>query len=258
MKINKNEHTTRFILKHRHMGILNIKEIRMDTNRKITILAGALYIIGFIAGILSIASAVDNSEYLIKASANANQVIFAAFFQFIMTVAYLGIAIALYPVLRKYNERLALGFLCFRIIAAVFIVIGVIILLLILTISQEYVKSGTPDLSYFQFFGGLLKTGRDLVNHVAMIISLNIGTIMFYFILFQSKLIPKWLSGWGIIGAILTITASLLVMFRLIEIITPVYIIINIPMALQELILAIWLIVKGFDKKVIASKIDNT
>jgi len=224
----------------------------MDTNRKIAILAGALYIIGFLAGILSIASSVDNSEYLIKASANANKVIFAAFFQFIMTGAYLGIAITLYPILRKYNERLALGFLSFRIIAAVFIIIGVIILLLILTLSQEYIKSGSPDLSYFQFFGGLLRAGRDLVNHVAMIISLNIGGIMFYLILFQSKLIPKWLSGWGIIGAILTMTASLLVMFRLVEVITPEYLIMNVPMALQELVLAIWLIVKGFDKNVIS------
>lgn len=80
----------------------------MDKERKITILAAALFIIATVAGILSIAPAVDHSEYLIKASENKNQVILSAFFQFIMAVAYIGIPISLYPIIRKYNERLAL------------------------------------------------------------------------------------------------------------------------------------------------------
>lgn len=214
-----------------------------------TVIAGVLYIIGFIAGIFSIASAVDDSAYLIKASTHVNQTMIAAFSQFIMTVAYLGIAIILYPILKKYNERLALGFLSFRIIGAVFIVLGVIILLLILSISQEYVKAGDSESGYFHLIGSLLRTGRDLVNHVAMIISLNIGSIMLYVLLFQTNLIPKWLSIWGLIGATLAIIASFLVMFKLIDIITIKYIIMNVPIAFQELIFAIWLIFRGFKIK---------
>lgn len=91
----------------------------MNSNRKKTIIAGALYIIGTIAGILSIVPAIDASDYLLKASANVNQVLFGALFQFIMTIAYVGFAVTLYPILRKYKESLALGFLSFSIIAAV-------------------------------------------------------------------------------------------------------------------------------------------
>ena len=109
----------------------------MNSDRKNLILAGVLYIVGMVAGILSIAPAVDDTDYLTKASANATQVIFGAFCQFIMIVAYLGVAIAQYPILKNYNERLALGFLNFRIIAAVFILFGVIILLMILSVSQD-------------------------------------------------------------------------------------------------------------------------
>ncbi len=79
----------------------------MNSNRKRTIIAGALYIVGTVAGVLSIAPAVDASDYLLKASANANQVLFEALFQFIWTIAYVGFAITLYPILRKYNESLA-------------------------------------------------------------------------------------------------------------------------------------------------------
>jgi hypothetical protein len=229
----------------------------METNRKNTIIAGALYLLGFIAGILSIASAVDDPEYLIKTAANANQTLFAALFQFVMIVSYLGIAIALYPIVNKFNERLALGFLSFRIIGTVFILIGVILLLLILTISQDYIRTGSSDLPMFQLIGGLLRTGRDFVNHIAMIVSLNIGGIMLYLLLYKARIVPRWLSVWGIIGAITTIIASFLIMFRLIDIITPEYMIMNVPIALQELTFAIWLIVKGFDRKVILSMTEN-
>lgn len=124
----------------------------MNSNRKRTIIAGALYIVGTVAGVLSIAPAVDATDYLLKASSNANQVLFGALFQFIMTIAYVGFAITLYPILRKHMESLATGFLSFRIIAAVLNIIGFISLLLILSLSQQYVKTGTPDSSIFSNF----------------------------------------------------------------------------------------------------------
>ncbi len=140
-----------------------------------------------------------------------------------------------------------------RIIAGVFIIIGVISLLLLLTLSQEFVKAGAPESSYFQTFGGLLRTGRDLVNHVAMILALSLGGLMFYYIFYQTKLVPQWLSGWGLIGTTLTILSSLLLMFRLIELMSTTYLVLNLPMALQEMVLAVWLIVKGFNPSAIAS-----
>lgn len=230
----------------------------MNTNRTTAIIVGVLYIIGTVAGVLSVVSIIDDPDYLIKVSANENQVIIGAFFQFIMVAAYVGIAISLYPILRKYNEGLALGFVGFRIIAGVFIIIGVISLLLLLTLSQEFVKAGAPDSSYFQTLGGLLRAGRDLVNHVAMILALSLGGLMYYYIFYQTKLVPRWLSGWGLVGTTLTILASLLLMFRLIGLITPIYMVFNLPMALQEMVLAVWLIVKGFNPSVIASGFAKT
>jgi len=219
----------------------------MNSNRKATTIAGWLYIVGTVAGILSIAYAVDAPDYLIKASANANQVILAAFFQLLMAPAYIGIAISLYPLLRQYNRYLAFGFAGFRIIAGVFIIIGAVLLLLILTLSQEFVTAGAPGSSYFQTLGGLLQAARDLVNHVATILAVSLGGLFYYSMLYQTKLVPRWLSVWGLVGTTLTIFATLLVMFRLIGIITTSYIVLNSPMALQEMVLAVWLIVKGFN-----------
>ncbi len=91
----------------------------MNTTKKTARIVGVLFIIGTVAGVLSVVSIIDDPDYLIKVSANENQVIIGAFFQFIMAVAYVGIAISLYPILRKYYEGLSLGFVSFRIIAGV-------------------------------------------------------------------------------------------------------------------------------------------
>ncbi len=226
----------------------------MNTHRKIARIAGVLFILGTVVGILSVAPAIDDPEYLIKASTHANQIMIAAFFQCIMVVAYVGVAVSLYPMLKTYHESLALGFVGFRIIAGVFILVGVISLPLLLAVSREFVNAGAPDSSYFQTFGGLLQVGRDLVNHVAMILAVSAGGIMLYSILYQTQLVPRWLAGWGLVGTTLTIFASVLFMFRLIDVISATYLVLNLPMALQEMVLAVWLIVKGFNPSAIVLK----
>lgn len=230
----------------------------MKSNRKAATFAGLLYILGTVAGVLSISPIIDGPDYLVKASANENQVITAALFQFVMAAAYVGFAVVLYPIVRKYHEGLAIGFVGFRFVAGVFNIIGVISILLLLTLSQDFVRAGAPESSHFQALGELLRAGRDLVNHVAMILAQSLGGLMFYYILYQTTLIPRWLSGWGLAATTLTLLASLLVMFRLIGIITPIYIVLNLPIALLEIVLAVWLILKGFNPSLVASESENS
>ena len=223
----------------------------MIADRKATILAGILYFLGIIAGALSVVPVIGTPDYLVQISVKPGQVTSGAFFQFLMTATYVGMAITLYPVLKRYNESLALGYVGFRLVAAAFIVIGIILLVLLLTLSQEFVKAGAPVSSHFQTIGEIMRTGRDLVNHVGMILVLGIGGVMFYFLLYQTELVPRWLSGWGLVGTVVTIVASCLLMFRVVDLMTSVYM--ALPLALQEMVFAIWLITKGFNPFAIAS-----
>lgn len=220
----------------------------MDSVRPNTTIAGIFIIAGMIAGIFSVAPAVDSAEFLSEAAENTNQVLTGVVFQLFMSIAYLGFALSLYPLIKNKNQGLALGFLSLRIIASVLIIIGTTILASILALSQEYVKLLPQDSARFESLGHLLRAARDLINHVFMILVLCLGNLLFYTLLIKKKLIPLWLSIWGGIGALLSIIASLLVLFGGVEIITSEYIILNIPTAIQEIILAIWLIIKGFDK----------
>ncbi|WP_186758569.1 DUF4386 domain-containing protein [Echinicola salinicaeni] len=220
----------------------------MNLTRKKSIVVGALLILSIVVGILSIDPVIDKLDNLANISIHANSIIIRAFMQFILALIYASIPIILYSILKKVNNGLTIGFLVFRIISVIFILIGWMSILFLLVLSQEFVKSGSPDLSYFQTLDNLLRSGRDLINHVAMPLTLSVGNLMFYYILYQSKLVPQWLSVWGLIATVLSsVLASLLLMFSVINIITPIYILLALPTALLEIVLAIWLIVKGFD-----------
>ena len=228
----------------------------MDSNRKTAIIAGILIIIGMIAGILSVVPSVESSDYLTEVSANKNQVLTGAFFQFTLVPIYIGFALILYPMIRKYNDSLSIGFVSFRIIAGIFQLIGVIILPLFILLSQEFLKSTTPDLLYFQFFGDMLKLIRDLANHVGMMLAIGLGNLILFYTFYKMKLIPQWLSCWGFIGNILAMSASFLILFRLIDVIAPQFIVLTIPLVLQEIVLAIWLIAKGFNFSIVVHNTD--
>ncbi len=228
----------------------------MNSNRKTATIAGILIIIGMAAGILSVVPSVESSDYLTEVSVNQNQVLSGAFFQFALVPIYIGFALLLYPILSKYNKGLAIGFVSFRIIAGIFQLIGVIILPLFLLLSQEFLKSTTPDLVSFQIIGEVLKLVRDLANHVGMMLPTGLGNLILFYIFYKTKLIPQWLSGWSFIGNILAMLASFLILFRLIDVFTPHFVVLTIPLMLQEIVLAIWLIAKGFNLSVIAYNTD--
>ncbi|NOR87159.1 MAG: DUF4386 family protein [Bacteroidales bacterium] len=220
--------------------------------KKTAIYAGILIIIGMIAGILSIVPSVEGSNYLTEVATNQNQVLSGAFFQFTLVPIYIGFALVLYPILRKYNKSLAIGFLGFRIISSVFQIVGVIALPIFILLSQEFLISTNSDLLFFQTFGEVLKLGRDLANHVGVMLATGLGNLILFYIFYKTKLIPRWLSSWGLFGNALAMLASFLILFRLIDVITYHFVVLTIPLVLQEIVLAIWLIVKGFN----ASEID--
>ena len=227
----------------------------MNTYRKNARIVGVLFITATVAGILSVVflrPILDAPDYFIKVSANENQVIIGALFELIMAVACAGIAIWLYPVLKKHNQALALGSVSFRIIEAALYFVAVTGLLSLLTLSQEFVKAGAPDASYFQTSGTLLLAARDWAGVLGSI-SFILGALMYYYLFYQSKLIPRWLSVWGLIGVPLYIAAALLLMFGLINPFSTSVILLDLPIAVNEMVLAVWLIAKGFNSSAIAS-----
>ena len=227
----------------------------MNTYRSNTIIAGVLYIIGTVAGILSLALSApvrDAQNVLISVAANANQVRIAAIFVMLMGLSLAMVPIVLYPVLRRFNEVLALGYVVFRgALETVTYFVAAIGWLLLLALSQLYVQTGAPAASSFQASGALLLKAGELSFLTGIVFCL--GALMFYAVLYQSRLVPRWISVWGLAALIPYLAAEFLALFALLDPLSAIGGLLHIPLAVQEMVLAVWLIVKGFSPAAIAS-----
>ena len=227
----------------------------MDYYRKIAITVGVLFIIftgGDILSFLFLGS-VTATDYLVSVSANAGMVGTGALILLIGGVCGVGIAVSLYPVLKKFNAGLALGAVGFRISEGVLRFVAVGGYLLLITLSQQFVQAGAPDSSYFQTLGALVYAGNRLGNLLSLL-AFSIGALLYYIIFYRTKLVPRWISGWGLVAAILSMTSAALVTVGLIAPMGTEQVVMNLPLLPQEMVLAAWLIAKGFNPAVIASK----
>ena len=227
----------------------------MDPNRRAGVAAGVLFIVATVADLISralVQPVLGAQDYLVRVSANEGQVLLGALFLVIGAVAAAAIAIALYPVLRKHNEALALGSVGFRLIEGGLYLGIVVCLLLLVALSRESESAGAAALSARDVAGTLLMAGRDALGEVA-VLAFGLGALMYYGVFYRTRLLPRWLSAWGILAIVLVMASGVLVMLRLVEPMSTTQIVLAAPIGLQEMVLAIWLIAKGFKPVAVVS-----
>ncbi len=228
----------------------------MNKNRKTAIIVGVLFIAAIVA--LFIGQAFYNPilgspDYLDIAYPNRVIVVIGILIEFTGYLGLVLIPIFLFPILKKHNEVLALGYVSFRLLEVVLLSVAQIYKLSLVNLSQNYLNKGGVDASYFQNIGDSIKSAlywNDSGGLIYLVIFV-IGALILYSALYKSKLIPRWLSIWGLIGAVAMLTASVITTFDIFPVLFAILLMIPIP--LQELTMSIWLIVKGFNPSAIAS-----
>jgi hypothetical protein len=225
----------------------------MNTHRKTAIMVGALFLFSNVTFLLGafvfVEPILGAPDYLTLASANRTQVVFGALLELVNGIAYVGIAVLVFPILRQRFESMALWYVGFRIIEFVMQTLSDISPLSLLTLSEEFVRAGAPESSSFQALGTLLLAERYWAFQMVTI-ALVLGALMFYYMLYQSRLIPRFISVWGLIGALAVLATAMLDTFG----ISPGSLeFLGVLMLLNELFLGVWLIVKGFNPSAIAS-----
>ncbi|MFZ2520372.1 MAG: DUF4386 domain-containing protein [Anaerolineae bacterium] len=230
----------------------------MNTYRKTAISVGVLFIIGTVAGLISLGVFTDPilgaPNYLAGVTANEAKVITGALLELAMGVALVGMALAVYPVLKKFSAPMAIGYFGARIVEFVIYIIGAVSLLTLVTLSREFAGAGASNASYFQATGKLLLAVRDWGGHAVLDVAVfPLGALMLNYVLYRARLTPRWLSAGGLVGAVLYWTAGLLVMFELIAPLETIHVALQAPLGMQEMVLAVWLIAKGFNPSAIAA-----
>jgi hypothetical protein len=226
----------------------------MSSAKKPARIAGLLIILGIVMGILSIVPSIEGVNYLTEVYPQRNQTLTGAVFQFLLVPIYIGFSLILYQFLKDYKENLALGFIGFRLMAGVFQLLGVILIPLFIYLSQQYLNAAPSELAHFETLGELLKLFRDLTNHLGVMLATGLGNLILYYIFLKGAYLPRWLSIWGVLGNVLIMLASFLILFQVTDVISTTYIVLTIPVVLQEIVLAIWLIVKGLDLSIVSRK----
>jgi Domain of unknown function (DUF4386) len=218
----------------------------VDSRRRAALTAGVLLITATVTNVVGTGLSrplLNDPDRLARLSANAAQVTGGALLELVGAGASVGIAIALYPVLRQWSAGLALGAVVFRTIEAAMYAVAVAGLLALLALSSQFVSAGGTDRATLQAVGAALLSMRDQAGLLS-VVAFCVGGLLYYWAFYQSGLIPRWLSGAGLAAVVLLLAAWLLALFTQTSMLS--YVPLALPLAVQEMVLAVWLIVKGF------------
>jgi hypothetical protein len=220
----------------------------MDSEKKTARFVGTLFLTAMVASLLGgglVDSIISAPNLASTVSENKTQVIIGLLLELVNAIAVIGIAALMFPLLKRYNESMSLGYLGFRIIEAAFCSAIVITPLALIRLSQQYLEAGTMEPAYFQGAGALSIAERASVAGLLIPVFFVMGALLFYSLLHRSKLLPRFISVWGFIAAVLILMLNLLSLNM--EIGMSVGMVLALPMILNEIFLGIWLIVKGFN-----------
>lgn len=224
----------------------------MKTNTNSAIAAGILYLIAAIAAIIGrllYGPILQHPEYIFQGAAQESQILWGAFFEIITAFAVFGTPIALFPVLRKINTSLSVASVAFRVLEGTMIILGVLALLTIVKLSHTQPQDMLPDTASYQLISKTLLALHHLTFTFGPNIALGPSTFMIGYMLYTSRLVPRWIGVTGMIGGPFIFLAGILIMFGVFSQISLWSGLLTIPVFVYEMSLAIRLLRKGFDAK---------
>jgi len=222
----------------------------VDSTRKIAFVAGALFVITFIASIpaaLFLYSPVlDHANYIVGAGADS-RIALGALLEMILIVANIGTAVVLFPILSRQNEALSLGYVTARVMESVFIAVGLLSLLAIVTLRQDLAGAAGADTASLDTVGRSLVAVHDwtFLLGPGWVVGVGNGLLLGY-LMYRSGLVPRRMAMLGLIGGPLIIISGTAVLFDVIEPGSSAQVMATIPEFFWELSLGIYLMVKGF------------
>jgi hypothetical protein len=200
----------------------------MKSTKRIAVIVGLLFLVSTLAFMIG---SNQIRSFLIDVSQNKSPLFLGVILEIICGVAVVGIGVLMFPILKLFKKRLALGYVIFRIIECTIIIVGGIYLLSLLEFMWKY------EMIIFVFTA--------------------LGGLIFSYLLYLSKLVPRYLSGLGIIGYLMLFLGVVLDMFSIFNINDGAGMLLYLPGGLFELFLPIWLFIKGFNSSAIASVYDR-
>jgi hypothetical protein len=227
----------------------------MNTYRMTARVVGVLYLAGMVVGVVGnglILSILAAPDHLSTVPTNSMLLAIGAMLIMMASVWDAAHGILMFPILKQRGERIAVGYLGFRIVDAVFIGLWVLFLLLQIPLGREYLNAGASDTSYLQALSAVSIQASQYAYQIAMIFVGLAGVILCY-TFYRATLVPRWIAVWGLVGYAIHLGGAVLEVLGFNVGLVPV-----IPGGLWELFIGVWLIVKGFNSSAVVSQATRT
>jgi hypothetical protein len=223
--------------------------------RKTAAYVGAMYVAGFVVGIggnMMIQSTISAPDHLSTVVANSLMVTIGAVLWLLAVIGDAAHGVLMFPVLKPHSERMAIGYLAFRIIDAVFIAVMVLLLLLQIPLGSEYLKtaasSTTDSAAYLQALSAVTVQGSQYAYAIGMS-ALGISGLLLCYTLYKSKLVPRFFAIWGLVGYAVIFVGMLSEIMG-----SGLGLMSSLPGGLWEISMGVWLIAKGFNSSAFVQK----
>jgi hypothetical protein len=222
-------------------------ELTTSSDRRTAGVVGGLFVVATVASLLgsfALGSTLDAPDYLVGVAGLEVRVVLAALLFLVAATSAVGTAFLLFPILRRYAEGSAAAYVGLRILENVFYVAGTVALLIMLTVSQEEPSAvAAAD----GLLGAALLALHEWTVVIGTLLFFSLGCLVLNVVLYRTRLVPRWLSLWGLVGAPLVFAYGLAgIAGADIGLGSPLMLL-AMPLALQEMVFAVRLIAKGFD-----------
>jgi hypothetical protein len=223
--------------------------------RKTAALVGALFIVATVTAIAAIAvlgDAFEGPDFLVGLPDVGSSVITAALLELVLAVSLIGIGALMFPVFKRHGEGLAQAYYGLRLAEAICIIVATTCMVAMLAMGGQY-ADGDLDAAGAEAMGALLMALREWAFAIGTLVFLGLGALTLNYLFYVSGLIPRWLSVWGLVGGAGVLAYGVISLYNMDMDSFSVVNLLAAPIAVEEMVFAVYLIVKGFTAPVDAA-----
>jgi Domain of unknown function (DUF4386) len=216
---------------------------------------GVLFLVSDVASIVALLlfqPLLKHADFVTSAGTHTTGILWGAFFEILTALAVAGTAIALYPVLKKQNNSMALGYVILRALEATMILVGLLSVLAVVTLRQDFLTSGANGTTY-QAISQALVAVKDWTFIFGPNIILGINATVLGYLLYKSKVVPKTIALLAYIDGPFIFASAIVVLLGVYKQQSPVQAIVALPMLVFEVSFSVRLITKGFNASAVTA-----
>jgi len=221
----------------------------MGSYRRTAVAAGVFFVVAAVAAVIGLAfyqPLLHDANYVVSGHGADASIRTGAFFEVVTVIAVIGTAVSLFPVVRRQNETLALGYVAGRVVEGVLIAVGILSLLTVVTLRQTYAGAPGTDASALVFLQRTLVAVHDWTFLFGPNLALGVNTSMLAYLMYRSGLVPRLIAMFGLVGGPLIFLSGTAELYGLYTQVSTVGALTAVPVFVWEMSLAGWMLIKGF------------